>query len=352
MFQAVLMNSRLYHIFKVLSIHLPSTTYTWYTSAMSYISDWQTGILGHKAEMRLFAHAEETGRLSSVYLLTGQRAVGKATVARAFAAQLLQTTVANLNTHADFTSLEAGLNEKTGKEKESIGVETVEWFRERLEHSALHGGKKVALIEDADTLNVSAQNALLKTLEEPKGDTLIFLVAEHADKLLGTVRSRAEEVRFGTVTEEEICDAVKASGVSREEAHEVAGFAAGRPGIAIMLARDPSALREYRSERERVMKCLDPAFEKRLLAARGLLPTEEDHVKSRKLLIRRLEMLECFLRDEFLKGVGAASLSRDPLRSIRLTAVQAQTMLRRMKTARDDINHHIYPPLVLYQMLL
>ena len=66
------------------------------------------------------------------------------------------------------------VNDKTGKEKESIGVDPVEIFRGRLERSAFYGGKKIALVENAGSLSVAAQNALLKTLEEPKGDTIIF----------------------------------------------------------------------------------------------------------------------------------------------------------------------------------
>ena len=54
------------------------------------------------------------------------------------------------------------VNDKTGKEKESIGVDPVEIFRGRLERSAFYGGKKIALVENAGSLSVAAQNALLK----------------------------------------------------------------------------------------------------------------------------------------------------------------------------------------------
>ena len=71
----------------------------------------------------------------------------------------------------------------------SIGVETIADMQQRLLYKAL-GQKHVVLIRDAELLTAAAQNKLLKTLEEPTGDTVIVLLAERRDAMLDTVRSR------------------------------------------------------------------------------------------------------------------------------------------------------------------
>ncbi len=66
------------------------------------------------------------------------------------------------------------------------------------------GAVRVAILDDAETLNIPAQNALLKTLEEPPGHTIIFLVTQTEHALLDTVRSRLRPVRFGPLSPSDV----------------------------------------------------------------------------------------------------------------------------------------------------
>ena len=71
------------------------------------------------------------------------------------------------------------------------------------------GGKKVFIIMNAEKMNEESSNALLKTLEEPLADTILILVTGRPEKLLPTVISRCQEVRFGRLSEEEIAHALR-----------------------------------------------------------------------------------------------------------------------------------------------
>jgi DNA polymerase III delta' subunit len=101
----------------------------------------------------------------------------------------------------------------------------------------LEGRGRTVIIDGADELNEAAQNALLKTLEEPPHGTLLLLLAAHADALLDTVRSRCQELRLFPLT----ADALRALFPDADE--ERLHLAAGRPGRLAELTRlDVAAL--------------------------------------------------------------------------------------------------------------
>jgi electron transfer flavoprotein alpha subunit len=120
--------------------------------------------------------------------------VSSRSLAEETAANLLAIPVADLYRHPNYLCLTRPVDKKTGEQKAAIPVDAVTEFCARLALSSFGAGKKIAVIEDADALNSHGQNALLKTLEEPKGDTLILLLTAYPDRLLPTIRSRATSV--------------------------------------------------------------------------------------------------------------------------------------------------------------
>src|SRR5690606_25585610 len=83
-----------------------------------------------------------------------------------------------------------------GTPSRDIRVEQIRGLQERLSLRALEGKRKLAILVAADSMNDSAQNALLKTLEEPPSDTSLILLAAAPDKLLPTIRSRCARLAF------------------------------------------------------------------------------------------------------------------------------------------------------------
>ena len=89
-------------------------------------------------------------------------------------------------------------------DKSTIGVEEVRTLREDMFLTATESEYKIYIFSDADKLTPQAQNALLKVLEEPPERVLILLLSENADRLLGTIKSRAPAVRMERLSPEEL----------------------------------------------------------------------------------------------------------------------------------------------------
>ncbi|NLJ92610.1 MAG: DNA polymerase III subunit delta' [Aeromonadales bacterium] len=90
-----------------------------------------------------------------------------------------------VNTHSDLHFL-------SGKSSR-IGVDAIRHLTQVLGESARLGGGKVAVLEQADNMTEAAANALLKTLEEPPGQSTLILTTAHAERLLATIRSRCQQ---------------------------------------------------------------------------------------------------------------------------------------------------------------
>jgi DNA polymerase III subunit delta' len=104
--------------------------------------------------------------------------------------------------------------------------------------SPFEGTTKVFVIEDADLMNEPAQNALLKTLEEPQADTVFILTSEHEEELLDTIRSRCRAVRLEAVPEDRLVELLQEEGASREWALVAARLSEGDVARARPLVLD------------------------------------------------------------------------------------------------------------------
>ncbi|MFZ1731120.1 MAG: DNA polymerase III subunit delta' [Bacteroidota bacterium] len=105
-------------------------------------------------------------------------------------------------------------------------------------------GRTVVLISDADRMNSSAANALLKTLEEPSGDLLLILTSARKDTLLPTIISRCQLLRFDVLAEEQILTALKRlPDVPLEVAGAAAQLSGGSYGLALQMAREGGLIR-------------------------------------------------------------------------------------------------------------
>ena len=100
-----------------------------------------------------------------------------------------------------------------------------------------HGRARVFIINEAHTMSTEAQNALLKTLEEPPMNTFILLITSQDDMLLPTVRSRCQSVRFGPLPNDFIYEELIGRGVPTEQGGFWADFCDGRLGVALELSK-------------------------------------------------------------------------------------------------------------------
>ncbi len=131
-----------------------------------------------------------------------------------------------------------------------IRVESINWLIKRLSLSAYEASHRVCIVEDADQMNIATSNAFLKTLEEPPENTVIILITNNLAKLLPTIVSRCQPVRFQPVTPPVIESILRDNfNVAQELARTASHIADGSVQRAIHFAQNESSeLRELAFE--------------------------------------------------------------------------------------------------------
>jgi DNA polymerase-3 subunit delta' len=190
------------------------------------------GIAGNEAVLRLLERALESGS-SHAYLFHGPPGVGKRAVARRFGAAL----VAGGDTAAE-SRARRGLHPDLAELRPEGQFTTIGQAREvaRLAASRPFEGARRVFILEADTLNVQAANALLKTLEDPEGEPVFVLLASSREGVLPTVASRAQAVRFNPVPLGEVEELLAERGA--EDPGLAAALGRGSVGLSIRYAEE------------------------------------------------------------------------------------------------------------------
>lgn len=157
-------------------------------------------LVGHGDTMRAFMDAwdaRDARPIHPVWMLTGPRGIGKATLAYKIAKMVYGNV-------GDFFIIDLERNiDKDGKAKSDgrvISVYTVRAMIEKMQMSSMSGQWRVVLIDSVDELNTAASNAILKLLEEPPAKTLFLLVVHQLSNVLPTVRSRARVEKMHPLT--------------------------------------------------------------------------------------------------------------------------------------------------------
>jgi DNA polymerase-3 subunit delta' len=265
-------------------------------------------IVGHRHLLELVATAAVRSSLPPSVIFAGPDGVGKRTSALALA-QFLNclapqdndacgtcascTRIARL-VHADVLLVEPG---DTGV----IKVDQVREVVDRTGYRPFEGRRRVVIIDDADAMLSEAQNALLKTLEEPPSSSMFVLVTSRPDELLPTVRSRCQRLRFGRLAPGDIASLLmRAHGYSAADAHAAASAADGSVGQALEGATE--TLVEARDTAAEVLRHVAASTDpRRRLDSAKVLAGAGD----RDELRRRLRALASMLRDLAVIGIQA-----------------------------------------------
>jgi DNA polymerase-3 subunit delta' len=228
-------------------------------------------ILGNRPVLRLLESALERGEAAHAYLFYGPPGLGKRSVAYRFGAAL----VAGDDEGARDRALR-GLHPDLDEVEPEGQFTTIGQVRAVLQGAAsrpFEGARRVFILR-ADTLNVQAANALLKTLEEPEGIAVFILLASSREGVLPTVVSRAQAVHFDPVPRREIVSFLRERGHPEGEASLAAALGRGSVGLALRYAEEDE-LKELREAVFGAGFALDGTFEDRYGAAEGIFARAE-----------------------------------------------------------------------------
>jgi DNA polymerase-3 subunit delta' len=200
-------------------------------------------IRGHDRPAAFLRAAVANERLAHAMLFVGPDGVGKRCAALALAAWLQCEAGADdaCGKCKSCRQVDAGSHPDVhlvtvAQGKKEIGVEQARRLKRFTQMQPVLGRCKVAVVDEAHMLTVAAQNALLKTLEDPPRRSFLILVLHNADALLATVRSRCQRVQFLPLPEALVAEVlVAAHGLEPETAAPLAQLADGSPGRALVL---------------------------------------------------------------------------------------------------------------------
>lgn len=181
--------------------------------------------------------------------------------------------------HPDVIFLTREQAEKTGQEKKNISIGQVRVLQSQLSSTTFLNIYKFAVIEEAEALTPEAVNGLLKTLEEPKKDVIICLIAEQREALFKTLVSRCQVFPVRRVSTKTLSAWLHGRGISREEAITFAQLASGLPGRAIQLSTDRAFYKEHQATvQDFVALCETNLFERLKKADDIVRQGGKDHV--------------------------------------------------------------------------
>jgi DNA polymerase III subunit delta' len=289
-------------------------------------------LVGHRRLIGLLARAASRGALPPSLIFDGPDGVGKRRAAlalaqlfncsapavepmlRAAGAGRAATPGADADAHAPDACGECASCRRISRgvhadvlvvcpgDSGSIKVDQARQVIEQSAYRPFEGRRRVVIVDGADAMEVSAQNALLKTLEEPPAASTFVLITARPDVLLPTVRSRCQRVRFGRLAPAEVAAVLMEQGFTEAAAHAAAALAAGSVGQALL--GDTEAFAEARQKVMAMLRMVGTAREPRArLAAAKVIGGDKGDKVDRDELARRLRLLASVLRDLSLLGV-------------------------------------------------
>ncbi len=300
--------------------------------------------IGHNKQREFFKKIKEANRLSHAYLLIGPNKVGKKKVVLEFVADLFLVGESDLSSHPDIIFIRPGINEKTGKTNKNINVNDIKSLRRFLSTGAVRAKYKIGVIDVADRMNIASSNALLKTLEEPNENSILFLITNDESKLLKTIISRVQSLYFGRVSPHDVFDFLSGRGLDSVLAREMAILSEGRVGYAVSWSQDMELYEKFKLSSELFINIFGKPFYQKLSMVEHLFGDKSDPNETRERLIETL--------DEWLVILWKMYYNNNVLRNDLISKENLLKIESSITQAKIGLKQNVHPRLLIENILL
>lgn len=301
--------------------------------------------IGHSSLIENFKNRCSNGNLSHAQLISGEDGIGKSILA-----EILGKLILNGDLNREYVDI---INYRPSKA--SFGVDDVREIIDEVNKKPFEGDKKVIIIHQGNKLTIPAQNALLKTIEEPPTEVYIIILCESLELILDTIKSRCEIYKLTPLTKDELYKyiAIKGYDYSEEEKASAIAFSEGIPGRIDRYFSD-TELQELRD------KIVDLLLQLTNNEIEAILEKEEQLVSYKQNKEEVINVLSSFIRDILVnKEVYNENLiiNRDKIKEIeRLTNEMSFKKLNKMilglQEARKNIKNNVSWAMTVRIMLM
>ena len=290
-------------------------------------ANWR--VIGHDWAVDFLRSGLLKGRSRHAYLISGSASMGKMTLARSFAMALnCQADDPGARPCWQCRPCKSIANESdpdlllaSGEDGAPLKIDAIRQVTRMLALKPYAARYRVAVFPDFDQIAPLAQDALLKTLEEPAPHAILILLASHIERVLPTIRSRAQHIPLRPVPAQLIAQQLTARGCPAERAEFIAGLSSGRMGWALAALGDDSEL-AFRAE---MIDLLCDVLAGRRLQRLKIADELGKRIGRDKAMLRRiLAIWTSFWRDVLLRCCGEEGAPCNSDRSADIQALASQ----------------------------
>lgn len=304
-------------------------------------------IIGHNSIRNQISKSIKLDKLSHAHLLVGEDGIGKSILAKNIGLMIL-----GKDQDKQYVDL---IEWRIEKNKSTIGVNSIRSLVEEINKKPYEGDKKVIIIYHSDKMTVQAQNAFLKTIEEPPKNVTIFLLCENLEIILDTIKSRCQIHKLKNLNVDEMEEFLKINyaELPLEQIRVIIAFSDGIPGKAEKFIED-SSFKEIRDITLEILLKLSSARTEELIKYEKKLSNQKESFE---------EILTAFLsyiRDTIIyKEIEEENLiiNIDKLLSIKELANifsfnKLNGIINIINDTRDNLVRNVNPGLAFEVMLL
>ena len=301
--------------------------------------------IGYRTLINNFKNRCINNTLSHAHLIAGKDGIGKSKLAN-----ILAKLILNKELDREYVDI---INYKINKS--SFGVDDVRNIIEEVSKKPFEGEKKVIIIHEGNRLTIQAQNALLKTIEEPPIGVYIIILCESLELILDTIKSRCEIYKLTPLTKDELYEYIRVKGFNfnDNEIESAIAFSEGIPGRIDRYFND-NDLKELRSKIIQLIKKLSKND------LQIVLEEEESLIILKDNKEEVLNILSGFIRDILIyKEVENNSfiINGDKIQEINeltkeMSFKKLNNMIKTIEEARRNIKSNVNWAMALRVMLM